>query len=168
MSKRWNSLVRGVLQPTKEQMATWGESGLAIVSSDEVWLNDQYQVNVTRHIRCPGWGETKVTHLSIKRLDKAPARNWRHFQYIKNQLCGPDVQGVEIYPQEAYLVDTSNQYHLWVFEDRNMILPFGFYARVVSEQEFAGAVQEPWEKNMRPDDMTDMRYIASQFKKGEL
>lgn len=166
---KWQTLVKAHLQVTQDHLDTFGTSGLAVVASDEVWMNDQYQVNVRRHIQPQGLG-VMVTHLSIKRLDKGSAHNWRHFQYIKNQLVGPEYEAVEIYPPEQYMVDTANQYHLWVFENPQMLLPFGFFERLVSEDQFPQTKQEPWEENMRPNDLADMSQIIAEFKnrmKGE-
>jgi len=53
-----------------------------------------------------------MLHLSIKRLDKHPVRDWRHFQRIKNELIGEENEAVELYPAQSRLVDTTNQYHL--------------------------------------------------------
>jgi hypothetical protein len=71
------------------------------------WLNDLYVVHVREQ-------DDGVTHLSIRRQDRGPARDWRHFQQIKNQLCGAEREGVELYPAESRVVDTVNQFHLWV------------------------------------------------------
>jgi hypothetical protein len=68
-------------------------------------------------------------------------------------LVGPENQAVEIYPQERYLVDTANQYHLWVFEDPKTVMPFGFFYRMVTESEVGGSVQAEWPENMKPPDM---------------
>lgn len=56
-----------------------------------------------------GW-----TWLSIKRLDKAAVHDWRELQRIKTVMCGPEREALELYPAESRLVDTSNQFHLWV------------------------------------------------------
>lgn len=53
-------------------------------------------------------------HLSFKRNDRAPVRDWRHFQAIKNEVAGPDREAIEIYPPEWNLHDAANEYHLWV------------------------------------------------------
>lgn len=66
-----------------------------------------------------------ITHLSIKRLDRAPIRNWRHFQQIKNEICGPEREALEIYPRESRLTDSANQYHLFVMPE-GMDIPFGY------------------------------------------
>lgn len=51
--------------------------------------------------------------------------DWRDMQTIKNVLCGEECQAVEIYPAESELIDTANNFHLWVFLD-GYKLPFGF------------------------------------------
>lgn len=65
-------------------------------------------------------------HLNIRRRDGGPIlRDWRHFQWIKNQLVGEECEGVELYPAESRLVDTSNKFHLFVCTDPEHRLPFG-------------------------------------------
>lgn len=94
---------------------------------DTVYVNDVYQVNV-KEIDTP-IGE--MVWLSIKRRDKRVVHDWRDFQEIKNQLVGPDHEGVELYPAESRKVDTSNQYHLWVFKEPGKGFPFGWTEREV-------------------------------------
>ena len=86
----------------------------------EVYVNDIYQVNVQRNKQADymvreATMKGKMTYLSIKRLDKKSIHDWRHLQEIKNELCGEDCEAIEIYPVEKRLVDTANQYHLFVF-----------------------------------------------------
>ena len=53
----------------------------------EYWINGLYQVQVQR------FPERQVTTLNIRRRDgKAIFRDWRHFQWIKNQLVGPECE----------------------------------------------------------------------------
>jgi hypothetical protein len=115
--------------------------------ADEVWGNNLYTVHVRRTDR--------YVHLSIHRHDRAPARDWRHFQRIKNEIVGPEFEAVEVYPSEARLVDTSNQYHLWVILDETggaTDLGIGFHdGRVTAVPEdiveaYPGAVQRPFEE----------------------
>ena len=75
----------------------------------------------------------KLDYLSIKRRDKKPCRNWSDFQEIKNMLCknGENRFAVEVYPPEKFLINTSNQYHLWVFDEK-IELGFGFRQRFVN------------------------------------
>jgi|TARA_R100000149_G_C5836027_1_gene109797 hypothetical protein len=101
----------------------------------EVYVNDIYQVNVQRNeqadymVREPSM-KGKMTYLSIKRLDKKSIHDWRHLQEIKNELCGEDCEAIEIYPVEKRLVDTANQYHLFVFP-KGYFIGFGWTKRSV-------------------------------------
>ena len=92
------------------------------------WGNDLY--HVARRV-FPG---SPLVQLNIRRLDGKPIfRDWRHFQEIKNQLVGKECEGVELYPAESRLVDTSNKYHIWCHTDPNFRFPLGFeYRRVES------------------------------------
>lgn len=82
--------------------------------SDEIWINNYYQVNIDREPQ-HGFSGMQLIHLSIKRRDKKPIHDWRDLQAIKNELVSPEAEAIEIYPAESRLVDTANQYHLWVF-----------------------------------------------------
>jgi hypothetical protein len=104
-------------------------------SSITAWRNDEYQVFV-RDVGDYLW-------LSIKRNDKKPIGDWRIKQQIKNMIAGEESEAVELYPAESRLVDTSNQYHLYVLKDKKKF-PFGFRDRLVGSPEEAakfGAVQ---------------------------
>jgi hypothetical protein len=100
----------------------------------EIWSNDQYIVVIRNQSSNDNLGQFNIIHLSIKRIDKKPIHSWRDLQKIKNLLVGEENYGIEVYPNESDLVDTSNQYHLWVFQDPTIRLPFGFKSgRCVSD-----------------------------------
>lgn len=104
----------------------------------EVWMNDLYVV--IKYAR-GDWH-----HLSIRRADRKPCRDWRDFQAIKNQLCGEDREAVELYPAESRVVDTANQYHLWVLPPGERV-PCGYAvgAKLGPEEHvIPGAVQRPF------------------------
>lgn len=105
------------------------------------YINSTYLVDMRKVDPIPGYPE--VTWLSIKRLDRAPVgeERFRDFQDIKNQLVGKEEEAVELYPAESRLVDTCNQYHLWVVA--GVQFPFGFSTRVVSYVSVGGSVQKP-------------------------
>ncbi len=120
----------------------------------ELWFNNQYTVHLRRSVD-QGGRLPDLVHLSIKRKDRKTARDWRHLQRIKNELVGPECEGVEVYPAESRLVDTSNQYHLWVFADPEFRIPWGFGERLVMTPEDvaaspidSGAVQRPFEESV--------------------
>lgn len=118
-----------------------------------VWMNDIYTVFVRANQQVPGFPCT-MTWLSIKRNDKEPCRDWRHFQWIKNQLCGPENEGVELYPAESRLTDGSNQFHLFILDDPAIKFPFGFHeGRNVTRQPLENGKQRDFPDNMLPPDI---------------
>jgi len=107
--------------------------------------------------------EDGAVHLSIRQNQRKAVRDWRHFQRIKNELVGPEREGIEVFPPESNLVDTANQYHLFVYPE-GMSSPFSWsQGRHVTDDpddeatrqwiesmgqdpnEVAGAVQRPYE-----------------------
>jgi hypothetical protein len=105
-----------------------------------VHMNDHYRVNA-QTLEAP-FGEFvgDLIWLSIKRRDKAPGLDWRDLQVIKNLIVGPEHEGFEITLAESRLVDTANQYHLFVFLDPKVRLPVGFRTREVTGAEQAAAI----------------------------
>ena len=134
----------------EEDMGPWEQCApLDIHPGADVFRNRKYQV--IRHHYAEG-PLGPMTYLSIKRLDRQPARDWRELQWIKNELVGEEWEGVELFPAESRLVDNANQYHLWVFPSR---LPFGFDERLVTTPEGAavsGATQRPFPPGRQPED----------------
>jgi hypothetical protein len=111
---------------------------------NECWQNDLYTVLVQRNeANIPD--AAPMVWLSIRRNDREPITDWRHKQEIKNQLVGPECEGVEIFPAESRLVDSANQFHLWVIDDPTFRWPFGFSERKVSNTESGGSKQRPTE-----------------------
>ena len=86
----------------------------------KIYESPKYIVHVTLPEK-----KDEATHVSIRRRDRRSVTSWRDFQDIKNQLCGPEREAVEMYPAESRLVDGANQYHLWVAPEGNRF-PFGF------------------------------------------
>lgn len=116
------------------------------LSRDEVWLNDEYQVNIDRN----PWHDMPsavIWHVSIKRRDKGASHDWRDLQAIKNALVGPEFEAIELYPATDRTIDSCNQYHLWVFVELNgeraPKLPFGWRTRFVTSEPGGNAKQRP-------------------------
>lgn len=121
MSKRgptaqrpWQPLVRGVSNFDKMREKYRAETGedfpleeLLDYATREVWLNDRYVVSVDRR------DDGSVECLSIRRQDRNWPRDWRHFQRIKNEIAGEEIEAVELYPAESRLMDAANQFWLW-------------------------------------------------------
>ena len=94
-----------------KQLRKKAKASIRDLLKDEIWVNNLYQVNVDR-------SDKYWIHLSIKRLGKETLQGsaWQHFQWIKNQLVGEEYEGLELYPAESRLINTANQYHLWVMK----------------------------------------------------
>lgn len=106
--------------------------------NSKVYLNDIYQVSVRK--------AGPYVHLSIKRIDRQPVTDWRDKQEIKNQLVGPECEGVELYPAESRLVDGANQFHIFCVPDPNYRFPFGFTGpRAVTNEPIGKSQQRPRE-----------------------
>lgn len=130
------------------QTARLLDAGAARVP-DETWINGRYEVWVYRNMK---YGDSWpwMHWLAIKRRDKEPIRSWRDLQRIKNDIIGDEYEAVEIFPAESRLVDTSNQYHLFVLTDKTLRFPFGYIDRAVVDEHSDGSKQAEWEK--KPDD----------------
>ena len=97
----------------------------------DIWANDTYTVLCRSGADADGVVQIeefkgKCTYLSIRRNDREPVDSWRDFQEIKNQICGPEREGLQIYPAESRLADNANQYHLFVMPE-GATIPFGFH-----------------------------------------
>jgi len=102
------------------------------IGDEEQFMNDLYVVNRRFIHPLPDADVPEQIYLSIRRQDRQPARDWRDFQRIKNQLAGPEWTGFELYPAESRKVDGANQYHLFCFEVDDV--GFGFTRRIVANQ----------------------------------
>lgn len=80
-----------------------------------MFYNSRYQV-VRYPAKSPdaGSGWPRVVHLSFKHNANIAITDFRDMQLIKNELVGPSSFAVQIFPPEEQLVDTANQYHLWI------------------------------------------------------
>jgi hypothetical protein len=75
---------------------------------------------------------------------------WRDLQRIKNELIGPECEGFELYPAESRLVDTANQYWIWIFLDQTYRVSVGFHERFVADS--AGRQTKARQRPFRPDE----------------
>lgn len=127
--KPWQPLWRSYLPESEiaRAKAMTEAAGAVYEPPDEIWVNDEYQCFV-KYLESRGKGG--LLSLSIKRNDKRPAHDWRELQAIKNEVCGWEREGIEIYPAEARLVDEADQTWLWVMP-AGVSLELGFHARKV-------------------------------------
>lgn len=124
------------VEPDMMQKLRFVEQVIQNVSSACVFANDVYAVRVRN--------AAPFVQLEIFRHDGAPRTNWRDFQQIKNELVGPECEAVELYPAESRLVDTANQYHLWVNPNPAYRFPVGYDRRLVLDEpvEYRGRAGE--------------------------
>ena len=118
----------------------------------ECWVNDIYEVWVYRKKNADSLVHNKLykgkcTYLSIKRKDKKAIHDWRHFQQIKNELVGTEVEAMEMYPAESRLHDTVNQYHLFCLP-KGTSLKFGWFDRNVDYTPQEGGYNKPGQRGL--------------------
>lgn len=101
------------------------------LKKQEQFANEKYIVAVSRNID-NGFG-LEMIELSVKRRDKEPIFDWREMQQMKNEIVGPECEGIQLFPAESRLVDTANQYWMYCFADPKVRVPVGFNNRSVSE-----------------------------------
>jgi len=123
----------------------------ALDPATAIYRNSRYQVTVYTGA-CGELGP--YLHLSLKVHDRSARHDWRDLQRIKNEICGADCEAVELFPAERRLVDTANQYHLYVFQP-GFRLPFGFNERLVGDGTWQNSLQRPWPAADRPPDCID-------------
>lgn len=109
--------------PSLAEKARCVEQMVQRLTSICTYENDNYHVDVRLH--------PPFIHLDIMRHDGGDCKNWRELQQIKNEIVGPEHEAVELFPAESRLVDTANQYHLWVHVSSDFRFPFGFAERMV-------------------------------------
>lgn len=150
--RRWVPMARAIPVPlTDTQRAAilatpGGEALVAELARAEMWRNDRYIVVVDRR------EDGSVQELSIRRADRKAVHDWRDFQRIKSEVAGAEVEAFEMYPAESRLMDTANQYMLYVLPPGERI-PAGFVGgRNVQDKDAAaafGAVQRALPEDWR-------------------
>ena len=89
-------------------------------SGSRFFVNDTYEVTM-REAEQLGW-----VHLAIRRRDGRVVGDWSDKQRIKDQLVGPECEGIEIYPAQSRMLDIANVYHLWCNPNPDFRLGIGF------------------------------------------
>lgn len=115
---------------------------------EQVYVNSLYTVIIAHN------ADETMAKLSIRRNDRDAIHDWRDLQRIKNELVGPECEGLELFPAESRLVDTANHYWLWVFLDPTFRIGVGFQERLIADYSHSptGARQRPFRDDERPAD----------------
>lgn len=133
----WTPFARATPRPGTDLAATMGGG---VAETPEIWTNSRYLV---LKAALPNG----MIYLSIKRHDQSAIRSWRDLQRVKNELVGPECEGVEIFPAESRKMDEANQFHLWVNPDPSWRFALGDHGPRKVAEAGPGALhgQEPFE-----------------------
>jgi len=115
----------------------------------EVWENRWYTCSVRRYeagfpIRNSPYIILGITHVSERAM-----HDWRDYQRIKNDICGAEWEGLELYPSESRLVDPSNRFYVWCVPPGVIRWGLPVSCRQVLTMQESIAPQRPF-----PDEMT--------------
>lgn len=64
-------------------------------------------------------------HLAVASLSGIRP-TWHEMQRIKDEIAGPDMTAIEVYPPQKEIVDGADMFHLWVVPGP---LPFSLFER---------------------------------------
>ena len=137
MVEEWTPLVK--LEKTKENFPNVNIDSLEY---DEYWINNKYIVKVYYPDNpTHQFPNNKFTWLSFRNLKNTHgAHDWRYMQMIKNEICGHERTAVEVFPPMSKLVDTCNQFHLWVYPE-DYKLDFGYSEKsIMPNQQIAATI----------------------------
>ena len=124
----------------------------------EVWKNNKYECQLRfMDGDIKGW-----VWISFKHLTKEAIHDWRAMQRIKNELIGPEREGFEIFPAESRLVDTSNQFHIFVLpEGEKLAVGYAGRSIVKGHNDFTpgvgGSKQRGFSKEDEPEDAVSLK-----------
>lgn len=122
-------------RPTPRRHDKWGpwfeDPRSPLPDGARLFGNGWWTVTVTEYDRDAGMAG--ALHLSIHDRHRSTRHDWRDFQRVKSELVGPEREAVELYPAESRLVDTANEYHLWVMPE-GVRFPFGFAERLTDNE----------------------------------
>lgn len=108
----------------------------------ELWENRRYRVTVSRFHTHNFIDGGPFARIGILRHDQSARHDFRDYQQIKNDVCGPDWEAIELYPAESRLVDPSNFFILWAFPPG--VLNIGMPRRHVLGHREAQSPQRPF------------------------
>ena len=120
--KAWQPLVKDpdwareskraeVMKMARTQFPDLSDKAIDGLMSDETWGNDRY--TVSGHLldgKRDGFVE-----IAVHNHNRTPHVPWRHLQQIKNEVVGPDREAVQLFPAEDRLLDTANEYWIYVY-----------------------------------------------------
>lgn len=97
-----------------EPMRQHGTVRLGNGEEVEHWLNRWYTCSVRRYPSGFPIDDAPYAIVGWTHVSETAHHDWRDAQAIKNDVCGEEWEGLELYPSESRLVDPSNRFYLWV------------------------------------------------------
>lgn len=113
--------------PTPEERREHVERSVRLLTPVRLFQNNLYRVEI---VDTPPITPTFI-HLAVSRHDKGTCNEWADLQRIKNEIVGPEYEAIELFPAESRLVNTGNEYHLWVHSNPSYRFPVGWVRRMV-------------------------------------
>jgi len=91
-----------------------------------IYENKEYIVSVMQSEKIKTFkGFPEILHVTIIKKNHNKITNWNTIQKIKDIIIGKEYTAIQIFPPTSEIIDYSNAYHLWVFNNKNFKLPFG-------------------------------------------
>ena len=100
-----------VARMVRDQIPDISDERIDDLMNDETWGNDRYTVSV--HFL--DGDRDGFVELAVHNRNRTPHIPWRHLQQIKDEVVGPDREAVQLFPAEGRLVDTANEFWLYVY-----------------------------------------------------
>lgn len=101
-----------------KRQSEWKGPQRPIDGATELFADETYQVEVT--------SKGALAILSVSRIDGKPIGDWQPLQDIKNELLGPECEGLELYPAESRVINTATKRHLWCCVVEGYRFPIGW------------------------------------------
>lgn len=100
-----------IAKMAREKIPDLSDEAIDALISEETWGNDRYTVNV--HLL--DGDRDGFVELAVHNHRRTPHVPWRHLQQIKDEVMGADREAVQLFPADDRLVDTANEYWLYVY-----------------------------------------------------
>ena len=102
----------------------WETIPLAPGQGGDGWAGQCHQVHRNRVFAVlVRMDHSGAIHLAVSNLSGVRP-TWPEMQRIKDDIAGPNVTAIEVYPPKAEVVDEADMFHIWVIRGK---LPFGLH-----------------------------------------
>ena len=126
-----------------EPLYRLGNTHVDGITDYETWENTRYSCSVRRFKNGFFIRNRPYIVIGISHAHGSAGHDWRDFQAIKNDICGKEWEGIELYPAESRLKETSNCFYIWCVEKG--VLKFGLPGgRLIYTPDQALAPQRPF------------------------